>query len=117
MNNTILYIILGYLAILLIVYIVQEKLIFKPEKLAADFIYKYDIPFKELFFEVKPGVSINGLHGIINLKGEYILPGEMEKIIKLTNELLKLEKDEKLAYYNINKQKFIWKEEEFWNQK
>lgn len=62
MNNTILYIILGYVAILLIVYVVQEKLIFKPEKLAADFIYIYDIPFKELFFEVKPGVSINGLH-------------------------------------------------------
>lgn len=40
----------------------QEKFIFKPEVLHAGFIFKYDVPFKELFFEVKPGVRINGLH-------------------------------------------------------
>jgi pimeloyl-ACP methyl ester carboxylesterase len=52
----------GYAVLLLIVYLVQERFIFKPEKLHKDFIYKYDFPFKELFFEVEPGVSINGLH-------------------------------------------------------
>jgi len=41
---------------------VQEKFIFKPEKLHAGFIFKYDVPFKELFFDVKEGVRINGLH-------------------------------------------------------
>lgn len=46
----------------IIAYFVQEKFIFKPEKLKQDFIYKYDAPFEELFFDVEPGVRINGLH-------------------------------------------------------
>jgi uncharacterized protein len=58
----IIYIIMGYLVVLLVAYLVQEKFIFKPEILAKDFAYKYDIPFKELFFDVEPGVQINGLH-------------------------------------------------------
>jgi len=61
-NHTLLYIILGYLLLIAIVYLVQERFIFKPEKLKQDFIYKYDVPFKELFFDVEPGVRINGLH-------------------------------------------------------
>jgi pimeloyl-ACP methyl ester carboxylesterase len=61
-NTTILYIIIIYGVVLLLVYLVQEKFIFKPEKLAKDFQYKYDVPFKELFFDVEPGVQINGLH-------------------------------------------------------
>jgi pimeloyl-ACP methyl ester carboxylesterase len=56
------YIVLGYAALLVIVYFIQERFIFKPEKLPAGFQYKYDIPFKELFFDVSPGVRINGLH-------------------------------------------------------
>ena len=40
----------------------QEKFIFKPEKLKQDFIYKYDAPFRELFFDIEQGVRINGLH-------------------------------------------------------
>jgi pimeloyl-ACP methyl ester carboxylesterase len=58
----ILYII-GAIALLsIIVYFVQEKFIFKPEKLRQDFEYKYDAPFTELFFNVEKGVRINGLH-------------------------------------------------------
>ncbi|MFX8410404.1 hypothetical protein ABTL60_19235, partial [Acinetobacter baumannii] len=49
-------------AIILIAYLVQEKLIFKPEKLPQNFEYKYDAPFEELFFDIAPGVRINGLH-------------------------------------------------------
>lgn len=64
MNSTVLYIIGGYLLLGVIVYLVQDRFIFKPEKLRADFKYKYDAPFKELFFDVEPGVSINGLHFI-----------------------------------------------------
>ncbi len=60
--NTFIYIILIYGALLLLVYLLQERLIFKPEKLSADFIYKYESPFRELFFDVEPGVRINGLH-------------------------------------------------------
>jgi uncharacterized protein len=57
-----LYILAGIAVLSLIAYLVQEKLIFKPEKLKQDFVYKYDAPFEELFFDVEPGVRINGLH-------------------------------------------------------
>ena len=57
-----LYIFLAILLLSLLGYFLQEKLIFKPEKLAADFEFKYDSPFRELFFHPEPGVSINGLH-------------------------------------------------------
>ena len=50
------------MALIAIVYFVQERFIFKPEKLKADFKYLYDSPFEELFFDVAPGVRINGLH-------------------------------------------------------
>src|SRR5579885_1434849 len=59
---TIFYVAGGYIVVLLLVYFIQEKFIFKPEKLPIDFEYKYDVPFKELFFDVEPGVVINGLH-------------------------------------------------------
>jgi pimeloyl-ACP methyl ester carboxylesterase len=58
----ILYIIGGIVLLSLIAYFVQEKFIFKPERLKQDFVYKYDTPFEELFFDVEPGVRINGLH-------------------------------------------------------
>jgi pimeloyl-ACP methyl ester carboxylesterase len=62
MNHTLLYIVCGYVFLLILVYLVQERFIFKPEKLKQDFLYKYDVPFKELFFDVEEGVRINGLH-------------------------------------------------------
>jgi hypothetical protein len=43
-------------------YFLQEKFIFKPEKLKQDFEFRYDIPFKEYFFDIEPGVRINSLH-------------------------------------------------------
>lgn len=62
MSSTLIYIIAGYATLMLIVYLIQERLIFRPEKLKPDFIYKYDLPFKELFIDAAPGVTINGLH-------------------------------------------------------
>lgn len=62
MSPPIIYIIAGYAIVTIIIYLIQEKFIFKPEKLKQDFLYKYDVPFKELFFDVEPGVRINGLH-------------------------------------------------------
>lgn len=62
LSSTFIYIISGYALIIIIIYLIQEKLIFKPEKLKQDFLYKYDVPFKELFIDVEPGVRINGLH-------------------------------------------------------
>ena len=57
-----LYILLGLVVLSILVYIFQERFIFKPEKLRQDFQFKYDVPFKELFFDAAPGVRINGLH-------------------------------------------------------
>ncbi len=62
MSTTVIYIIAAIVVVLLLVYFLQEKFIFKPEKLRQDFEFKYDIPFRELFFDVEPGVRINGLH-------------------------------------------------------
>jgi uncharacterized protein len=62
MLHDLLYIALGYAALLVIIYFIQDKFIFKPEKLPPGFEYKYDVPFKELNFDVSPGVRINGLH-------------------------------------------------------
>ncbi|RYG43484.1 MAG: alpha/beta fold hydrolase [Chitinophagaceae bacterium] len=56
------YIIIGIAALSILAYFLQEKFIFKPEKLRQDFEFKYDIPFREYFFDVEPGVRINGLH-------------------------------------------------------
>lgn len=53
---------IAYVALAALIYFVQERFIFKPEKLPADFEYKYDAPFKELNFEPEAGVRINGLH-------------------------------------------------------
>jgi len=56
------YIIIGIAILSILAYFFQEKLIFKPEKLKQDFQFKYDVPFKEYFFDIEPGVRINGLH-------------------------------------------------------
>lgn len=62
MPPTLIYIIIGYVLLMLVVYFIQEKFIFKPEKLAADFEFKYDAPFKEVSFNPEPGVTISGIH-------------------------------------------------------
>jgi pimeloyl-ACP methyl ester carboxylesterase len=59
---TILYLVLSIAILSILGYLLQEKFIFKPEKLAPDFQFKYDSPFKELFFYPQPGVQLNGLH-------------------------------------------------------
>ena len=62
MHSILIYILAAPIVLLLIVYLVQGRFTFKPERLPQDFQYKYEAPFKELFFEVEPGVRINGLH-------------------------------------------------------
>jgi pimeloyl-ACP methyl ester carboxylesterase len=52
----------GIIFLTALVYFFQEKFIFKPEKLRQDFQFKYDIPFREYFFDVAEGARINGLH-------------------------------------------------------
>ena len=49
--ETWIYIAVGYATLCILAYFIQEKFIFKPEKLHANFEYKYDSPFEELHFE------------------------------------------------------------------
>ena len=56
------YILLAIVALSVLAFFLQDRFIFNPEKLHRDFQFKYDTPFKELFFDIEPGVSINGLH-------------------------------------------------------
>lgn len=56
------YIAGGIILLSVLAYFLQERFIFKPEKLRQDFQFKYDIPFREYFFDIEPGVRINGLH-------------------------------------------------------
>lgn len=60
-TETIVWVALGYIALCLIAYWIQERFIFKPEKLSSDFVYKYNSPFKELHFDMPDGAHINGL--------------------------------------------------------
>lgn len=62
MPHWVIYIIVAVIILSVVIYFFQEKFIFKPERLKQDFQYKYDIPFKEYFFDIAPGVRINGLH-------------------------------------------------------
>ena len=53
-----------YIILCIIVYFVQERFIFKPEKLDKNFQFTYDgiaENFEELNFETEEGVNINGL--------------------------------------------------------
>jgi len=61
-EHLLLYGLIGIALLTLVAYLLQDRFIFKPEKLSRDFQFKYDVPFRELFFDVAPGVSINGLH-------------------------------------------------------
>jgi uncharacterized protein len=61
-SSSIFWIVIGYVVLIVLAYLLQERFIFKPEKLHPDFKYDYDVPFKELFFDIEEGVRINGLH-------------------------------------------------------
>ncbi|MES2646501.1 MAG: alpha/beta fold hydrolase [Bacteroidota bacterium] len=52
----------GYVLLMILIYLVQDRFIFKPEKLPQDFVYKYNAPFREVNFDVEEGVRINGIH-------------------------------------------------------
>jgi uncharacterized protein len=62
LSNHVLEIAVCYVLLCVVAYLVQERFIFKPEKLPQDFLFQYEDPFEELWFEPEPGVKINGLH-------------------------------------------------------
>jgi uncharacterized protein len=60
-GETWLWIGVGYVLLCVLAYFIQERFIFRPEKLSDDFEYKYDDPFEEIFFEPEENVKINAL--------------------------------------------------------
>lgn len=72
MSDYLIYAVLGYLLLMLVAYLVQERFIFKPEKLDQDFEFRYDAPFREVSFSPEAGVTISGIqfyvknpHGLV----------------------------------------------------
>ena len=57
-----LYFILAYIIISIIGYFIQGIFLFHPEILTSDFIFHYDIPFKEVFIPVDDHITVNGLY-------------------------------------------------------
>jgi uncharacterized protein len=56
-------ILIVYIIISLVVYFLQDFLLFKPEKLPADFKFQYEnLDFDEYSLPIKPNVVVNGLH-------------------------------------------------------
>ncbi|HTE25660.1 alpha/beta hydrolase [Flavitalea sp.] len=56
------YVIGAVVLLWILIYFIQDRFIFKPEKLKQDFQFRFDVPFRELFFDIGPKVRINGLH-------------------------------------------------------
>lgn len=52
----------GVLIILTMLYFLQEKLIFLPSKLPANYSYSFDEPFEEFFLTADDGAKLNALH-------------------------------------------------------
>ncbi len=51
-------------------YFAQDYFFFRPERLPADFAYKYPFPFEELHFDMEDGAKINGIYfKVPNSKG------------------------------------------------
>lgn len=46
----------------LLLYVVQDRLIFYPEKLPAHFTFTFDAPFEERYFDAPDGARIHALH-------------------------------------------------------
>jgi pimeloyl-ACP methyl ester carboxylesterase len=54
-------VVIVYVGILVLLYFMQERLIFFPQKLAGDYHYSFTDSFEEMQFHMDDGVSLNGL--------------------------------------------------------
>ncbi len=46
---------------LFLLFVFQERLIFKPEAVPEDYQFEFNLPFEELFFEPRKGVRLNAV--------------------------------------------------------
>lgn len=62
-GSIILIVVIAYVVANIVLYFMQERFLFKPEKLPDDFEFKYpNLEFEEYNLEKEPGVNINGIH-------------------------------------------------------
>ena len=57
----VLFLVVGYLVLLMVVFVYQESLIFKPTVVAQDFQYSFDRDYKEIFIDTKDEIKLHGL--------------------------------------------------------
>ncbi|GGD38697.1 alpha/beta hydrolase [Muriicola marianensis] len=62
LRKAVLALISGVLLFLSMLYFLQEKLIFLPEKLPKDYTYSFREPFEEFYLERPDGARLNALH-------------------------------------------------------
>ena len=63
-------ILIAVIIICVVLYFLQDYFIFHPEKLPSNFKFRYNRPFKEMFFDVERNVRIHGLYFTVeNAKG------------------------------------------------
>lgn len=62
-GSLVLILVIAYVIANIVLYLMQERFLFKPEKLPDDFEFKYpNLNFEEYNLEKEPGVNINGIH-------------------------------------------------------
>ena len=61
MIRIIIGIFITYLLLCLLLYLLQNKLLFYPEKLPRDYSFKFETPFEEIYYQTAPGITINAL--------------------------------------------------------
>lgn len=62
LKKAVLFLFSAYLMISAMLYLLQEKLIFLPSKLPADYSYSFTQPFEEIFITAADGAVLNGIH-------------------------------------------------------
>lgn len=62
LKKAVLFLLSAYLIISAMLYFLQEKLIFLPSKLPADYSYSFTQPFEEIFITTADGAVLNGIH-------------------------------------------------------
>lgn len=78
-------------------------------KVAIDFLFDEAADFKNGLCNV----IIEDKMGIIDYTGTSIIPCELDAITPVNSTVLKLEKNSKMAYYNLLTREYFWKEEGF----
>lgn len=62
LKKAVLFLLSAYLIISAMLYLLQEKLIFLPSRLPADYTYSFTQPFEEIFISAADGAVLNGIH-------------------------------------------------------